>query len=51
MVRNLDQKNIRVVNGKLYVRRLARRVPGKPDRYEWMPQTQSYESYMRRYHT
>lgn len=51
MVRNLSQKNVRVVEGKLYVRKLARRVPGEPDRYEWVPQRQSYESHMRRYHT
>ena len=51
MIRNLDQKNVRVVQGKLYIRMLVRRIPGKPDEYKWVPQKRSYESYMRRYYT
>jgi len=48
---NLKGKNVKVVNGILYIRTLAKRIPGRQDKYVWVKQKRSYNSYMKRYYT
>lgn len=48
MVRSLNQSRVKVVGSRVYLKTLARRVPGEADKYEWRPVKGTYDQVMRR---